>query len=183
MTPEELVTLTESINNRLVQLVTDKLVPAGFPVPGERVPKILDRLVVDSDHTAWANMLKSDRHVEDQAGEMVKQVHSVMIYPKGLRDYPDNTVRSMPWEVNFGIDNFYQDYPGKTADNPGYRQNKEIVLIAATLLSARPFGVVGVKRVIGFRENRVLSRMGDVMVRQSMAVCTIRLQPAQIPNS
>jgi len=181
MTPDELVTLTEQVNDRLVQLVTDTLVPSLPAVPGERVPKIFDRLVVDSDHTIWANMLRSDRHIETQNGVDVKQIHSVMIYPKGMRDYPDNTVRSLPWQLDFGIDNFYQDYPGKTNDNPGYRQNKEVTLVAATLLSTVPFGVVGVKRVIGWREVRVLSRMGDAMVRQSMAIITVRLQPAQIP--
>lgn len=180
MTPEQLVTLTEDVNTRLYEIISAKLIPA-VPVAGEKVPKVFDRLVVDSDHRAWANMLKSDRHVESQTGEDIEQVHAVMIYPKGMRDYPDNTVRSMPWQIDFGIDNFYQDYPGKTNDNPGYRQNKEVILVAATLWSTIPFGVVGVKRIIGWRETRVLSRMGDVMVRQSMAVCTIRLNPAQIP--
>lgn len=182
MTPEQLVTLTEQVNDRLYQLISDKLVPLVV-LPGERVPKIFDRLVVDSDHTAWANILRSDRHIESQSGENIGQVHAIMIYPKGLRDYPDNTVRSLPWDLSYGIDNFYQDYPGKTGDNPGFRQNKEIVLVAATLLSTVPFGVVGVKKIIGWRETRVLSRMGDTMVRQSMAVCTVRLQPAQIPSS
>lgn len=180
MTPEQLVTLTEDINTRLYELVSEKLVPEDV-TPGERVPKVIDRLVVNSDHTAWANMLKSDRHVETQGGEPIKQVHAVMIYPKGLHDYPDNTVRSMHWELNYGIDNFYQDHPGKIDDNPGYRQNKEIVAVAAMLWSTVPFGVVGVKRVVRYRETRVLTRLGDVMVRQSMAVVTIRLQPAQIP--
>lgn len=178
MTPEQLVQLTENINDRLYQLVSGKLIPEDV-IPDERIPKVFDRLVVDSDHRAWANMLKSDRHVEN--GE--KQVHAFMLYPKGLRDYPDNTVRSMPWQLDFGIDSFYQDFPGKTHDNPGFRHNKEITLIAAVLWSARPFGVVGVKKVVGFRENRVLTRMGDVMVRQSMAVATVKLEPAPIPQS
>ncbi len=181
MTPEQLVTLTEQVNTRLYQLISAKLIPALPVVPGERVPKVLDRLVVDSDHSAWANMLRSDRHIESQGGVNVKQVHSVMIYPKGIRDYPDNTTRAMKWELSFGIDNFYQDYPGKIDDNPGYRQNKEIILVAAMLWSTIPFGVVGVKRIVGWRETRVLSRMGDTMVRQSMAVLTLRLNPAQIP--
>jgi hypothetical protein len=180
MTPEELVQLTEDTNARLVELITDKLVPSVV-VPGERVPRIFDRLVVDSDHKAWANMLRSDRHVETQEGVDVKQVHSVMIYPKGIRDYTGQTVRAMHWQLDFGVDNFYQDYPGKTNDNPGFRQNKEINLVAATLWSARPFGIEGVKMVVGLRENRVLSRMGDVMVRQSMAIVTIQLQPGHIP--
>lgn len=181
MTPEELVALSEQVNARIYQLISDELVPVPITL-GERVPKVLDRLVVDSDHTAWANMLRSDRHVEKQSGIDVKQVHAIMIYPKGIRDYPDNTVRSMSWQLDFGIDNFYQDYPGKAGDNPAFRQNKEIMLVAAILWSARPFGVVGVKQVIGFRETRVLSRMGDTMVRQSMSVCTIRLNPGLIPN-
>jgi hypothetical protein len=180
MTPEQLVTLTEDINTRLYQLISATLVPEESE-DGERIPKVIDRLVVDQDHKAWANMLKSDRHVEIQNGEDVKQVHAVMIYPKGLRDYPDNTVRSMHWDLTFGIDNFYQDYPGTINDNPGYRQNKEIVLVAAVLWSTIPFGVTGVKRVVGYRETRVLSRMGDIMVRQSMAIITVRLNPAQIP--
>lgn len=180
MTPAELVALTEATNTRLVQLVTDTLVPPVV-TPGERVPKIFDRLVVDTDHKAWANMLRSDRHVESQNGQDVKQIHTFMIYPKGMRDYPDNTVRSMPWQLEFGIDSFYQDYPGKSGDNPGMRHNAEVTLIAATLLSTKPFGVVGVKRIVGWREVRVLSRLGDFQVRQSMATCTIRLQPAQIP--
>lgn len=180
MTPEELVTLTEAINDRLYQLINTKLVPVNV-TPGEKIPQVFDRLVVDSDHRAWANMLRSDRHIENQAGEDIKQVHSFMVYPKGLRDYPDKTVRAMPWQLDYGIDSFYQDYPGMTHDNPGYRHNKEITLVAATLWSARPFGVVGVKKIIGFREIRVLTRMGDVMVRQSMAVVTIQLDPAQIP--
>jgi hypothetical protein len=181
MTPEQLVTLTEAINTRLYQLISAKLVPALPVVPGERIPKVVDRLIVDSDHRAWANMLKSDRHIESQTGVDVKQVHTVMIYPKGIRDYPGNTVRSMHWQLDFGIDNFYQDYPGKTNDNPGFRQNKEIILVAAMLWSTIPFGVTGVKRITGWRETRVLSRMGDVMVRQSMAIVTMQLQPAQIP--
>lgn len=181
MTPEQLVTLTEAVNTRLYQLISDKLVPPLPVVAGEKVPKVFDRLVVDSDHRAWANMLRSPRHVENQAGQDVEQVHSVMIYPKGMRDYPDKTVRSMPWQLDFGIDSFYQDYAGKTNDNPGFRQNKEITLVAAMLWSTIPFGVSGVKRIVGYRETRVLSRMGDVMVRQSMAVVTIQLNPAQIP--
>jgi hypothetical protein len=181
MTLEQLVELTEQVNARLYQIISAKLVPVGVTV-GEKVPKIFDRLVVDSDHKAWANMLRSDRHVENQTGQDVKQVHAVMIYPKGMRDYPDNTVRSMAWELSFGIDNFYQDYPGIINDNPGFRQNKEIVLIAAALWSTIPFGVTGVKRIVGWRETRVLSRMGDVMVRQSMAIVTLRLQPAHIPS-
>jgi hypothetical protein len=180
MTPEQLVTLTESAHQRLYELVRDRLVPLDI-TPNERVPKVFDRLVVDSDHRAWANMLRSDRHVEEQSGEQIKQVHTVMVYEKGMRDYPDKTVRSMPWDLVFGIDNFYQDYPGTSQDNPGYRQNKEITLVAAMLFSTIPFGVVGVKRIIGWREQRVLSRMGDIMVRQSMATCTLRLNPAQIP--
>lgn len=181
MTPEQLVTLTEAVNTRLYQLVSDKLVPALPAIPGERVPKVVDRLIVDSDHRAWANMLRSERHVENQAGEDVEQVHTVMIYPKGMRDYPATTVRSMHWQLDFGIDNFYQDYPGIVNDNPGFRQNKEIILVAAMLWSTIPFGVAGVKKIIGWRETRVLSRMGDVMVRQSMAVLTVKLQPAQMP--
>jgi hypothetical protein len=181
MTPEQLVTLTEQVNARLYQIISEKLVPVDV-TPGEKVPKVFDRLVVDSDHRAWANMLRSDRHIENQTGQDVKQVHAIMIYPKGMRDYPDNTVRSMPWQLDFGIDNFYQDYPGIISDNPGFRQNKEIVLTAATLWSTIPFGVTGVKRIIGWRETRVLSRMGDAMVRQSMSVITIRLHPAQIPS-
>lgn len=180
MTPAELVLLTEQVNSRLYQYVVDTLVPP-VPVLDERVPKVYDRLVVDSDHRAWAPMLKSPRHVETQGGEDVEQIHCVMVYPKGIRDYPDNTVRSMPWQLDFGLDNFYQDYPGKTDDNPAFRQNKEIILVAATLWSARPFGVQGVRNVVALREMRVLSRIGDVMVRQSMTTVTIRLHPAQIP--
>jgi hypothetical protein len=178
MTPLEFVTLTEATHARLVEIITNTLVLP--PTPGEKIPKIFDRLVVDSDHNAWANMLKSDRHIEAQNGEDISQVHAVMIYPKGGRDYPDSTVRSVPLQLDFGIDNFYQDYPGHSNDNPGYRQNKEIWLAAATILMTKPFGVAGVKKVIGWREARVLSRMGDIMVRQSMAVVTIRLQPAQV---
>lgn len=180
MTPVELVTLTEAVNDRLYQLVSDTLVPVATN-PGEKIPKIFDRLVVDSDHRAWANTLRSDRHIENQSDVDIKQVHAVMIYPKGIRDYPATTVRSMHWDMNFGIDNFYQDYPGKTEDNPAFRQNKEIVLVAATLWCTIPFGVAGVKRIVGWRETRVLSRMGDTMVRQSMSVLTIRLNPAQMP--
>lgn len=176
MTPEELVTLTENINDRLYQLISDKLVPVTV-TPGEKVPKIFDRLVVDSDHKAWANMLRSDRHLENKE----EQVHAFMVYPKGLRDYPDRTVRAMPWQIDYGIDSFYQDFPGMTHDNPGFRHNKEITTIAATLWSARPFGVTGVKKIIQFREVRVLTRMGDVMVRQSMGLVSIQLDPAQIP--
>lgn len=175
MTPEELAELTVDVNDRLFQLISDKLVPVDI-TPGERVPKIFDRLVVDSDHRAWANMLRSDRHDESEMGG--KQVHAIMIYPKGIQDYPDKTVRTMPWELEYGIDNFYQDYPGKTHDNPGFRQNNEIVIVAAHIWSTRPFGVVGVKRVVRWRERRVLSRMGDTMVRQSMAVVSIQLDPA-----
>lgn len=176
MTPEELVTLSEAINDRMYELISEKLVPV-LVTPGEKVPKVFDRLVVDSDHRAWANMLKSERHVEEEE----KQVHAFMVYPKGMSDYPDNTVRSMPWQLDYAIDSFYQDYPGKTHDNPGFRHNKEITLIAATLWSARPFGVVGVKMVTGFKENRVLTRMGDYVVRQSMAVARVKLQPGEIP--
>ena len=181
MTPEDLVQLSEDINARIYQLISDKLIPVDV-TPGEKVPKIIDRLVVDSDHRAWANILRSDRHVETQNGEDVKQVHCIMVYPKGVRDYPDNTVRAMHWQLDFGVDNFYQDYPGKSNDNPAYRQNKEIMLVAAVLWSARPFGVVGVKQVVGLRESRVLTRLGDTMVRQSMTICTVRLQPGSIPN-
>ena len=180
-TPQELVTLTEAVNTRIYELVKGVLVPE-IVTTGERIPKVFDRLIVDSDHRAWANLLRSDRHIENQAGEDLQQVHAVMIYPKGIRDYPDNTVRSMHWQLDFGVDNFYQDYPGTSSDNPAYRQNKEIILVAATLWSARPFGVVGVKQVVGYRETRVLSRLGDTMVRQSMSVCTVRLQPGAIPN-
>lgn len=176
MTPEELVTLTEDVNDRLYELISEKLVPSVV-TPGEKVPKIFDRLIVDSDHRAWANMLKSDRHIENQE----EQVHAFMVYPKGLRDYPDRTVRAMPWQIDYAIDSFYQDYPGLTHDNPGFRHNKEITLVAATLWSARPFGVVGVKKLVQFREIRVLTRMGDVMVRQSMGLVSIQLDPAQIP--
>jgi len=181
MTPDELVTLTESINSRLYDLVVGVMVPPLPGVPGEKVPRVYDRLVVDSDHRAWAPMLKSDRHIENQGGVDVKQIHTIMIYPKGLRTIPHNTVRSRKWQFDYGIDNFYQDYPGTTDNNPGFRQNKEVVLVADTLITTIPFGVTGVERIVSWRESRALTRIGDVMVRQSMGILAIHIHPAQIP--
>ena len=183
MTSEELVALSEAINTRLFNLVTELLVPPLPAVDGERVPKVVDRLIVDSDHRAWAAMLKSDRHIEIQNGDPVKQVHTIMIYPKGMRTLPNSTVRSRKWQFEYGIDNFYQDYPGKTNDNPGFRQNKEIVLVADTLFITVPFGVDGVERIVGWRENRALTRIGDVMIRQSMSILALSIHPASIPNA
>lgn len=183
MTPQEFVDLTKAVKGRMVQLISGVLIPVPPAVVGEKVPKILDRLTIDRDYKAWANKLKSDRHVVDEAGVEVQKVHAFMVYYQGMQDYPDKTVRSAPFRLQFGVDSFYQHDPGKGDDDPEERHNAEISLVAWTLYGARPFGVDFVKSVISFRERRGLTRMGDYLVRQSMATVIIELEPVAIPRS
>ena len=180
MTPQELVNLTKAIKVRMVEIVTGVLVPEAV-VPGEKTPKIIPRLIIDPNYKAWANKLKSPRHKVTENGVELEKVHSVMVYYKGIQDYLDKTVRSMPWKLAFGIDNFYQDDPGTDEDNPEDHHNAEITLAAAALWSARPFGVPKVKSVVSFKEGRGLTTMGDYMVRQSMGTAIVELEPLQLP--
>ena len=184
MTPTEFAVFVESIKDQIVALISGELVP-GTAIPDERVPVVLKRLVIDRNTSAWAARLRSPRHiveVETASGTtQEKQVHAFMIGYGGIETYPDNTVRSVAWKLRFTVDSYYQNTPGTESDNAEKSHGAEIFRVAHVLMTKKPFGVPGVKRVTGFRERRGLAKMGDVDVRESLGEMFIELDPISIP--
>lgn len=191
MTPEAFAAYVEEIKDRLLEIVTTELVPPAEdpPVEGERVPKVIKWLVVDSVPKTFAARLRSDRHVVTVQvdGEDVaeSQVHAFVLAYGGLETYtppePSRAVRSVFYKLRFTLDSYYQDYPGADADNAEARHGAEIARAAHVLLTTRPLGVEGAKRVTGWRERRGLGRIGDVPVKESLAEFFVELSGIHIP--
>lgn len=180
MTPQEFADYLETVKGRIIALISNELVP-GQTSPGERLPKVINRLVVERNRDTWAAKLRSKRHVETVNTVSQEMVHAFMIGYGGLGTYEDRTVRSVAYRLRFTVDSYYQDSPGTDEDSPEKRHGAEIARVAHVLLTTRPFGVEGVKEVTGFNERRGLSRLGNVIVRESLGEMFVTLKPIQIP--
>lgn len=198
MTSEEFATLVESVKTKLADLIETELVPENETL-GEKVPQVLRRLLVRRDGREWVAKLQSGRHLEveviDGINTPVEKVHTFMIGHGGIDEYnPQNKDnRSNFWRLRFTIDSYYQDAVETDTDNPEKRHAAEVSRIAHLLKESRlkgdfrvPFPGVGnegsnaIYRVEGFRERRGLARMGDVLVRESLAEVFVLLQPITI---
>jgi hypothetical protein len=179
VTPTELADYFETVRARIVSLIATELVPEEA-TEGERIPKIIDDLIVERNRDQWAARLRSNRHIEVTSGVEQKMVHAFMVGDGGLETYPDNTIRSVSYKLRCTVDSYYQDSPGSDGDSPAKRHAREIARVAHVLLTTRPFGVTGVKKVVGFRERRGLAMLGNVQVRESLGEMFIELNPIQI---
>lgn len=199
MTPTEFAQYVERVKDRLLEIVAGELVPppSDPPAETERVPKVIKWLVADSVPRTYAARLRSDRHVvkTEVEGQTVaeQQVHAFVLAYGGLETYvppePSNAVRSVFYKLRFTLDSYYQDYPGsdkppaegELPDNAEARHGAEIARAAHALLSARPLGVEGAKRVTGWRERRGLARIGEVPVKESLGEFFVELSGIHIP--
>lgn len=190
MTPTAFAAYVEQVKDRLLEIVSQELVPPvpDPPVPDERVPKVIKWLVIDSVPKSFAARLRSDRHVVktivDEQEVAESQVHAFVLAYGGLEEYePQNkAVGCIYYRLRFTLDSYYQDFPGKNDENAEALHAAEIHRAAHTLRATYPLGISGAKRVTGWRERRGLARIGDVPVKESMGEFFVELDGIDIRN-
>jgi hypothetical protein len=177
MTSAEFAQRIEDIKAAILTTVRTELIPSVVTI-GERIPKVINRLIVERQADKWASKLTSSRDIDDQEK---RRVHAVMVGYGGISPGPNNTVGSMVWRLRFTLDSYLQDEFGTDTDNAEKRHNDEITRMAFALRSTRHLGLPQWVRSVGqLSERRGLARMGEIMVRESLGEMVVELQPIHI---
>lgn len=180
LTPDQFADVCEDAKEGVLEIVNATLVPA-ITVSGEKVPIVKDRIVSDRDSHSWAAKLQSLRHLEGTGDNEVRKVHAFVVDFGGLDTYQDMTVRHVPYRLRFTIDSYYEDETGITNDNPSIWHSREIAKLAQALYLSRTANrPATVKRVTGFTERRGLARIGETVVRESLAEVYLEIKPVPI---
>lgn len=190
LTPEGFADICEAAHEGLVEVVRAAVIPPGNTVPGERVPKVFGRLVVDPDANTWAAALTSERHVEQpppEAGpeaEPVEKVHAIMVGWGGIETYDEPSINQAGFRLRFVLDAYYENEVGTDADNPEKWSAREISMLAWSILANRTLNRPGiVVSIYAFRERRGLRPMGERRVIQSLGEVWVDLQPVTLKRT
>lgn len=177
VTPALFADLCEEVKLGIMEVLTAELVPALPVVPGEKVPVVKNRRIIDASPESWAAKLKSPRHIEGTGENTVEKVHAVMVGYGGLDTRSDdNTVGRKGFRLRFIIDSYYEDEIGEDDDNPEKRHAAEVARVAYVLFASRVLNRPGVvKRVVDFNERRGFTRMGESVMRESLGEVYVEL--------
>lgn len=172
----------EEAKQGIAEVLRKELIPEGAPVAGEKVPIVKNRRILTDTPQDWATLLRSERHKEGTGLNEVEKVHAFMVGYAGIdTDSEDNTVSQKSFRLRFVIDSYYENKVGSDTDNPEILHGREIHKIGYALVASRVCNRPGVvKKVVAFRERRGFTRLGEALMRESLAELIIELQPVPL---
>lgn len=175
-TPAKFAEIPEIVKEGILELLEEELVPSTV-TPGEKIPKVKNRAIVEISPTTWAGRLLSDRNVEGTGDNLVEKVHTYMVGFRGIVSATeDNTTGGKSFQLRFSIDSYYQDEVGTDTDNPEKRHAAEIARILHALWMSRTLRrPTFVKRIVDFSERRGFAKMGELITRESLAEIAVDL--------
>lgn len=178
-TPEQFAEMCEIIKEGILECLNQELVPETV-VPGEKIPKVKNRRVIDLIPDTWAGKLKSDRHLAEDG--KTKKVHTYMVDFGGITSVnDDNTVGGKSFQLRFMIDSYYEDEIGTDADNPGKRHSEEVHRIVHKLWMSRTLKRPKfVKKIVDLSERRGFARMGQTLTRESLGELIVDLHAVRM---
>lgn len=177
-TPAAFAQATREVKAAMVALLNAQLVPEGEPQPGERVPFIANRAIVNADRgEPWAGDLRSARHVE--GGN--RKVDTFGVAYAGLQTREGSRVGRKGFTLRFVIFSYVEDDVGTNADNAEEFQNEQIARVVYALYQGRNLGIGGLVDKLGdFRERRGTIPMGTTLVKQSLGEVFVHLKPVPV---
>lgn len=182
-TPELFADMCEEVKAGILEVLNETLIPFGPPAPGEKLPKIKNRRIIDRNADAWAKKLRSNRHREGDPPNHVEKVHTFMVGYGGLATYEGQSVGQKGFVLRFLIDSYYEDETGSDSDNPEKRHAREVAKAAYALFQSRVLKRPGlVKKIADFSERRGFTKMGETVVRESLGEVFVELQSVPLPR-
>lgn len=181
-TPAKFAEIPEQIKDGILELLEAELIPSSV-TPGEMVPRVRNRRIVEVDPNTWRGRLKSPRHLVGTGDNEVQKVHSYLVGYGGIvAQNDDNTVGGKSFQLRFLIDSYYEDDIGTDSDNPEKRHAAEIARITYKLWISRTLGrPTFVKRIVDFSERRGFAKMGDTITRESLAELIVDTHAVPMP--
>jgi hypothetical protein len=175
-TPEKFAEIPEIVKAGILECLNGELVPLTV-TPGEKIPAVKNRRIVDLDTGTWATRLKSDRHLEGTGDNTTRKVHCYLVGFGGIvAATDDNTVGGKSFQLRFLIDSYYEDEIGTDLDNPEKRHGEEISRITHVLWMSRTLKRPKfVKKIVDWSERRGFAKMGNNIMRESLAELIVDL--------
>lgn len=182
-TPEKFAEIPEIVKEGILEILTTLLVPPLPAVPGEKVPEVKNRRVVELDPATWAGRLQSERHSEGTGDDKVDKVHCYMVGFGGITSAnDDNTTGGKSFQLRFIIDSYYEDEIGTDDDNPEKSHGREVNMMANALWMSRTLNRPKfVKKIVDFSERRGFAKMGSTLTRESLAELVVDLHAVPMP--
>lgn len=176
--PDKFADIGEEVKEGILEVLNATLIPAGAPVPGEKLPAIKNRRIMDNVPKTYGPKLESDRHKEGAAPNEVKKVHIFMVGYGGVDTLTESpTVGRKNFRMRFLIDSYYEDDIGTDADNAEKRHARELMKVAYALFASKVLNRPSiVERIIDFEERRGFVRVGERMTRESLGELFVRLK-------
>lgn len=182
-TPARLAEYVEESKLGMLEVLTAELIP-GTITPGEKIPFLRNRRIADYPSDRMAAPLRSKRHIAgvDENGKPIEKVHAFTVGYGGLdTDIPQTTVGHKQYRVRFLIDSYYENEMGTDVDNPEKRHAAEVARVAYALAKSKVLNRPGVVYKVGdFKERRGFVRMGEAVIRDSVAEVYVILEPVPI---
>jgi len=176
--PADFAELCEEVKAGIYEVLEETLIPAGAPQPGEQIPLLKNRRIVDQVPKTYATKLESDRHLVGDAPDQTKRIHIFWVGFGGIdTSIPSQTVTRKTFRLRFLIDSYYEDDIGLDDDNAEKRHASEVHKVAYALFASKVLKRPSVvEQVLDFEERRGFVRVGERMTRESLGEVFVKLK-------